>query len=65
MLFEERSDFIVCEDWCDIAEDEVIIGRIVRHGKDGYWRFMPHYVWLTCSHLKNAAKKLSELNKGL
>ena len=65
MIFKKRTDFLVCEDWCDIAEDEVVIGRIVRHAKDGHWRFMPHYTWMTCNHLNQASKKLLELNKGL
>lgn len=64
MIFSERLDGIIdCTDWCDIADDDILLGRLQKWSQDGYWRFTPIDQPLTGGHLKRLATKLSELNK--
>lgn len=41
MLFNNNDDgSIECIDWCDIEEDERVVGVISKSDKDGYYRLM-------------------------
>lgn len=51
-------------DWCDIADDDVLLGLLQVWPQDGYWRFTPLPDRpLTCGHARRIAEMLSELNK--
>jgi hypothetical protein len=67
MLFNKRFDgYIECVDWCDLEDDDICIGYMSKSPEDGYYRFtVTSQSPLSCRHLKLAAKKLSELNKGV
>jgi len=67
MIFTKSlNDAYLCEDWCDIKGDEIMIGVISLSPFDGYWRFIPQRrVSMTCSHCKRIAEKLSALNRTL
>ena len=64
-FIEQSEELISCVDWCDLEEEDVYLGNI-RMSSDGYFRFIPQFeiLGLTCSHMKQISKKLSELNKG-
>lgn len=66
MIFTKLvSDAYACEDWCDIKQDEILIGAIGL-SKDGHWRFnSARNVLLTDIHCKQIANKLIELNRDI
>jgi len=64
MIFTKSlDDAYTCEDWCDLKDNERLIG-VISLSTDGYWRFNPaRKVSMTCNHCKRIANKLSELNR--
>jgi len=66
MIFNTRTDGqIECVDWCDLEDDETVIGLIAKSKEDGYYRLSISTCHpLSCRHLKLTAEKISELNKG-